>query len=120
MLTLHKSQKGKNHPRYKAELTDEDRQQDSRHQYTTTIKEKWRLDIFNNNDFTCQICNKRGSYLNAHHLDGWDKHENKRFDVNNGVTMCTKCHKKFHKAYGHGKNTKEQWYEFYNIYHSNI
>ena len=50
--------------------------------------------------------------LNAHHLDGWNWCKDKRFKTSNGITLCEDCHVEFHKEYGYGNNTKEQFQEF--------
>ena len=36
----------------------------------------------------------------------------RRIDITNGVCLCEVCHKEFHKLYGKGDNTKEQYIEF--------
>lgn len=70
--------------------------------------------VFKRDNFTCQICSKTNNHttLNAHHLDGWNKFPEKRFDIGNGICLCVPCHKEFHKIYGNGDNTKEQFEEF--------
>ena len=50
--------------------------------------------------------------MNSHHLDGYDWCKERRIDINNGVCLCENCHKEFHKIYGYGNNTKEQYIEF--------
>lgn len=53
---------------------------------------KWRELVFERDDYTCQNCKKRGIYLEAHHKKGFSKYPKLRFDVNNGISYCKKCH----------------------------
>ena len=69
----------------------------------------WRLAVFERDNWTCRSC---GYYampqpvptarlfvvfrLHAHHIDSWTDHPEKRFAVDNGLTLCTKCHRKHH------------------------
>ena len=50
--------------------------------------------------------------LHSHHLNDWHSHKDLRYDVSNGVCLCTKCHKEFHINYmgGYDKSTTEQDY----------
>lgn len=59
----------------------------------------------------CVCCNS-SFRINAHHLDGWSWFIAGRYDVRNAVTLCKKCHDKFHVEYGKGKNTIAQFDEF--------
>ena len=56
---------------------------------------KWRKEVFMLDFYTCQICGAK-TYLHAHHLVEWAKDESKRFDVNNGQTLCIDCHGEIH------------------------
>lgn len=74
----------------------------------------WRTQIFGRDNFTCQECSKRGSWLEAHHKKEFYKiiKENNIFtfeaamncdelwDVFNGQTLCKKCHDKTKKGKG--------------------
>ena len=61
----------------------------------------WRDFVFKRDDYTCQLCQKRGGIdLNAHHIEYFHKHPELRFDVNNGITFCEECHKDIHHLLG--------------------
>lgn len=64
------------------------------------------------NDYTCDISQKRGCKLVAHHLNSWDKHREQRFNEDNLVCILEELHKEFHSIYGYGNNTKDQYNEF--------
>lgn len=52
----------------------------------------WRAQVYKRDNFTCQACNKRGGDLEAHHVKAWSSSPELRHDLNNGVTLCRKCH----------------------------
>lgn len=61
---------------------------------------KWRMDVFGRDDFKCQGCEQIGGSLQAHHIKGWAENKDLRYDIDNGITLCIKCHKELHKKYG--------------------
>lgn len=58
---------------------------------------EWRINVFKRDNFTCQHCKSVGGLLEAHHKVRWVDDVSKRYDVDNGITLCKKCHKKVHK-----------------------
>jgi len=55
---------------------------------------EWRKLVFERDDYTCQICTKRGGNLNADHIKPWELYPELRYNVSNGRTICVKCHRK--------------------------
>ena len=75
----------------------------------------WRKKIFKRDKYRCVGCGKKCKYPNAHHLNGYNWFPPGRYEVKNGVTLCSGtygCHKKFHDEYGRGNNTEGQFDEF--------
>jgi len=106
---------GENHPNWNPELTDEDRMQDRQDHRLIPGYTEWRKAVFEKDNYTCQICGKRGGSLAAHHLYNWSDYPDLRLDIDNGVTLChgkDSCHMKFHATYGKKNNTEEQFKEF--------
>lgn len=95
---------------FNPELTDEERMI---RRNVVPLRE-WRRKIFERDDYTCDICGQRGGALNAHHLDCWSAYPEKRFDEDNGVTLCVKHHKQFHDHMGGPRNpcSREDYQRF--------
>jgi hypothetical protein len=87
----------------------------------TPMYAAWKEGVMQQNDFCCFITGeKKKDLLTCHHLNSWDSYPDQRYDISNGVTITKEIHRAFHKEYGAGKNTKEQFERFlqekYNIY----
>ncbi len=53
---------------------------------------RWKLAVYERDNFRCQCCRKVGTQLNAHHILGWAKHLFQRYNLDNGITLCKDCH----------------------------
>jgi predicted RNA-binding Zn-ribbon protein involved in translation (DUF1610 family) len=62
---------------------------------------------------------KRKSNLTVHHKDGFYWCVERRFDVDNGVTLCHAHRKEFHDEYGRRENTEAQFNEWMSRMHAN-
>jgi 5-methylcytosine-specific restriction endonuclease McrA len=80
---------GKNNPAWKGGITDKNQKirQDFRR------KEKWNLKVYQRDNYECQFCHtKSHENLNAHHINKFKDFPNLRNNVENGITLCEKCH----------------------------
>ena len=78
-------------------LTDEHREH-GRALHNVELK-IWRGSVFGRDNSTCQCCRKKDKTIQAHHILPWSKFPEVRFDVDNGITFCQPCHKKYHSRY---------------------
>jgi len=101
--------KGKNNPNYNSNLTDLDRLE--KRDLVENIN--WRKSIFKRDNYKCTICNKKQNIV-AHHLNSYSMYKDKRFDLNNGVTLCVEHHKDYHSKFGYKKSIEEKYKEYIN------
>lgn len=112
-------EKGENNPNYNPNLTNEYRNS-SKIRNIDGYKE-WRKAVYKRDNYTCQCCGDNiGGNLNAHHLDGYEWCIEKRIDIDNGITLCEKCHKEFHCLYGRKNNTYSEFQEFLNLKNKHV
>jgi len=57
----------------------------------------WAKAVLKRDNYKCLVCKKVNGRLNAHHIKFWKEHPKLRFDVDNGITLCDKCHILEHK-----------------------
>jgi hypothetical protein len=96
--------------RWNPNLTDKERSE-------TRTKQpayyQWRKEVFDRDAYTCQCCrDSNGGNLVSHHIENFSKNIPKRFDVNNGITLCENCHISFHKSFGWKNNDLIQLMDF--------
>ena len=91
---------------YDESITDEVRRTDRNYFPENRVFVK---SVLQRDDYTCQICGKRGGNLAAHHINGFNWDAENRFNPDNGITLCESCHRGFHAEYGYGNNTSEQF-----------
>lgn len=56
---------------------------------------EWRTSVFTRDGYQCRICENKG-YIEAHHIIPWANAPALRYNPNNGITLCKKCHRKVH------------------------
>lgn len=73
----------------------------------------WRKLVLSRDKFKCIVC---GDYhrLEAHHINNFKDFPEERNNVDNGATLCHKCHKEFHMKYGYFKITRKEFIEWLN------
>lgn len=78
---------------------------------------RWRNSIYKRDEYTCQSCLSKNIELNAHHILDFASFENERLNIDNGITMCEKCHSNcfegsLHSEYGTRNVTPKQLIEY--------
>ena len=89
----------------------------SREERSTYEYTQWRKSVFSRDMYACVCCKAKSKHgcrvnLHAHHIQNWADHIDDRYNVDNGVTLCDKCHYNFHSIYGKKNNTYEQIAEY--------
>lgn len=54
----------------------------------------WRKSVFERDNYTCIMCGNYGCRLEPHHIKPKSKFIELVFNINNGATLCYKCHQK--------------------------
>jgi 5-methylcytosine-specific restriction endonuclease McrA len=112
-IKRNKLMNGDEHPRWRSDLTDEERARRKECREADPKLNRWREKVYRRDDYTCQNCkDDRGGNLNAHHIYSWSHYPSLRYITNNGITLCERCHKDFHHTFGIKKNTKKQFTEW--------
>jgi len=81
--------KGQEHPNWKEDSLPKRR--DFRH-------DKWAREVISRDMATCQECHITGIEMHAHHINDYKNNEALRWNIDNGVTLCHKCHWDLHSA----------------------
>jgi len=93
--------------RKKIHIIDESKLWRNRREY-----KEWRKTVFERDNYICKRCLKLGNKLNPHHILNFSNNKEERFKIDNGITLCIKCHKLFHKMYGQRNNNLQQILNF--------
>ena len=89
---------GENNGNWNPNLTDEERE----HDRNCPENREWVKAVFDRDGHTCQKCLVRGGELEAHHILPYALFPKYRVNVENGITLCKGCHKRYHFLYGKG------------------
>lgn len=83
-----KLRSGSNHHNWKGGVTAEHERLRKTARYA-----QWRVTVFQRDDFTCQMCDKRGGRLHADHIQPFATNPALRLELSNGRTLCVQCHR---------------------------
>ena len=62
-----------------------------------TVHPHWRKMVWKRDNYICQKCGENDrSLLIVHHIKFRLTHPELEYDINNGITLCKKCHDNFH------------------------
>ena len=61
--------------------------------YNDQVYTDWRKKVYKRDKFKCQMpgC-KSKRFLQAHHIRKWSNASTLRYDIDNGITLCKRCH----------------------------
>lgn len=59
---------------------------------TGLYKYHWRVEVLNRDNWKCTNC-RSTSKLEVHHIKSVRSYPEFALDINNGITLCRKCHK---------------------------
>jgi len=59
------------------------------------IHKEWIEKVLKRDCHACQECNSTEK-LDTHHIKSWNSRPDLRFDLDNGITLCSSCHGKIH------------------------
>ena len=68
-----------------------------------TLLKDWAKDIYAKGNYECAKCGYKAGgklKLNAHHIYPKGKYPQMAFKLKNGICLCERCHKNYHKVYG--------------------
>jgi len=85
-----------------------------------TEYDSWRTTVFSRDKYLCQRCNKSHTEINAHHINTVAnlikeyhittldevRQCDAFWDIDNGITLCKKCHKQTHREMRDAKKTR--------------
>lgn len=103
--------RGEKNSNWKGGITPEN------HKIRSSIEYRlWRESVFARDNWICKKCEyNKGNILHPHHILNFAQYPELRFAIDNGITFCRECHRKFHKRYGTKNNTREQLQEFLSL-----
>lgn len=74
-------------------------------------EENWSKRVRQKFNYQCAIC-EQSDELAAHHLYSWNTHPHLRYIDINGICLCQECHHNFHREWGYGYNTPQQFLQW--------
>ena len=79
--------RGAQHPNWKGGITKPNKLARTAQAYID-----WRLAVFERDNYTCVFCRGRGVHLHADHIKPFSIFPELRLSIENGRTLCKRCH----------------------------
>jgi len=79
------------------------------------LRKVWADSVKKRDKYRCQkpVCRSRNGIMHAHHIKNYADNPELRFEIDNGVTLCERCHTDFHSLYGNKYTNGVQLREFF-------
>lgn len=96
-LKMSLAKRGDKAPNWQGGISTEN----NRIRHSIEFKE-WRKAVFVRDNFTCQKCGAKNSaghpiIIHPHHIKSFAEYKELRFELSNGITLCSDCHAQEHK-----------------------
>ena len=56
-----------------------------------SLVNRWTKKVLKRDNYTCKLCGGKDN-LNVHHIIKWSDDPINRINIDNGITLCSKCH----------------------------
>lgn len=64
------------------------------------VKATWKNKVRKRDGYICQCCKKKfKQHLEVHHIMPFSQYPHMGDDLGNGISLCQKCHAKYHDVY---------------------
>lgn len=100
---------GKNNPQF-SNMSEEERKSTSNIRKLPEY-EKWRQDVISRDFGECQKCGS-DIFIEVHHIRSYKQNPHLAIDINNGIVLCSTCHREYHSF--NGGTRKEATLESFN------
>lgn len=74
----------------------------------SSVYKHWRGQVFERDNYTCQMCGARGGRLAAHHIITFESRRDLALEVRNGIALCWGCHGGIH---GREREYQDKFFE---------
>jgi len=74
----------------------------------TANDKEWIVKVKERDNYTCRECGSQKN-IEAHHMYDFEKYPEKRFDLDNGVSLCKSCHMRITRMQEQLKSCKILW-----------
>lgn len=93
-----------NHPHWQGGKTEENHLIRNSNEYKA-----WSKAVKVRDNYTCQICSKRGCELHSDHVKPFSLYPELRFEISNGRTLCKRCHELHGWRLFKDQNPRKNW-----------